>query len=105
MAGESGFDPIEMREAILDRLSTIIDPDTGADVLKMQLVRELNVDQEGLVRYVFQPSSPLCPLAVPLALAIHNAVAEVKGVLGQRMEVVGYVQAAKLNAILQEIEG
>ncbi len=101
--GSAGMKLDKLREAVLARLSKVIDPETGVDVVRMRLVEDLTVDAEGVVHYRFRPSSPVCPLAVPLALAIHQAVAEVEGVTGQEMEVVGYVRAAELNAMLQEL--
>jgi len=92
-----------LREAILTHLSTVIDPETGADVMRMRLVENLEVDEGGVVRYEFRPSSPLCPLAVSLALSIRGAVAEVDGVTGQEIKVVGYIRAEELNAMLQEL--
>ena len=94
-----------VREVILARLATVIDPETGVDVVRMRLIEGLMVDEEGVARYTFHPSSPLCPLAVPLALSIHEAVAEVEGVAGQEIEVAGYVQAAELTDILREAAG
>jgi metal-sulfur cluster biosynthetic enzyme len=44
----------------------------------------------------------LCPLAVHLSLEIRRAVAEVPGVTEQKIEVVGYVGAEDLNALLAE---
>ena len=92
-----------LREAILTRLSAVIDAETGADVMRMRLVENLEVDEGGIVRYEFRPSSPLCPLAVSLALSIRGAVAEVDGVTGQEIKVVGYIRAEELNAMLQEL--
>jgi metal-sulfur cluster biosynthetic enzyme len=94
-----------LRQAVLARLSAVIDPETGVDVVRMRLIEDLRVDEQGVVRYRFRPSSPLCPLAVPLALSICEAVAEVDGVGHQEIEVVGYVQARELNAILREVTG
>jgi len=94
-----------LREAILARLSSVVDPETGADVVRMRLIEDLAVDEAGVVRYTFRPSSPLCPLAVVLALSIRQAVAEVEGVTGQEIEVVGYVRAEELNAMLRELGG
>ena len=92
-----------LRERVLLRLAQVIDPETGADVVRMRLVEDLSADEEtGVVRYRFRPSSPLCPLAVTLALSIKRAVAEVEGVVRQEPEVVGYVGAEELNAILRE---
>ncbi len=90
-------------DAIIARLSTVVDPETGADVVRMRLIEDLTVDENGVAHYRFRPSSPLCPIAVPLALAIRQAVAEVEGVTGQEIEVVGYLQAAELNALLREL--
>ena len=91
-----------VREAIQARLKQVIDPETGADVVEMQLVEDLTVDDRGCVAYRFRPSSPVCPLAVTLALAIQNAVSEVDGVADQELEVVGFVQAEALTALLRQ---
>jgi metal-sulfur cluster biosynthetic enzyme len=94
---------MELEQAIVERLREVIDPETGADVIRMRLIEDLRVDGEtGRVGYRFRPSSPLCPLAVPLALSIRDAVAGVPGVTGQEIEVVGYVGAEELNALLRE---
>jgi len=91
-----------LRERVLSRLVQVIDPETGVDVLRMRLIEDLSVDEDGTVRYKFRPSSPLCPIAVTLALEIKRAVAEVEGVTRQEIEVVGYIGADELNALLRE---
>lgn len=94
---------MQLEQAIVERLSQVIDPETGADVIRMRLIEELHVDEEtGRVSYHFRPSSPLCPLAVSLALSIRAAVAAVPGVTRQEIEVVGFVGAKELTALLQE---
>ncbi|MBN1135532.1 MAG: metal-sulfur cluster assembly factor [Anaerolineae bacterium] len=94
---------MELEQAIVDRLREVIDPETGVDIVRMRLIEELRVDGEtGRVSYKFRPSSPLCPLAVHLALGIRDAVAGVPGVTAQEIEVVGYVGADELNALLKE---
>ncbi|MEJ2596719.1 MAG: iron-sulfur cluster assembly protein [Anaerolineales bacterium] len=97
------INPEKLREAILEKLSTVIDPETGVDVVRMRLIEELDVDEGGFVRYKFRPSSPLCPIAVPLSLMIRDAVATVPGVTGQDMEIVGYVQAEELTNLLRQM--
>ena len=92
-----------MEQAVRERLQQVIDPETGVDVMRMRLIEDLQVDDEtGRVRYTFRPSSPLCPLAVHLALGIRDAVAVVPGVTEQQIEVVGYVGADDLSALLKE---
>jgi metal-sulfur cluster biosynthetic enzyme len=90
-------------DAILDQLRSVIDPETGVDVVHMKLVRELMVDSTGRVSYIFRPSSPLCPIAVPLALGIIEAVKSVPGVTGQSVTVTDFIQATELNEILLAI--
>jgi metal-sulfur cluster biosynthetic enzyme len=98
-----GGEKVDLEQAILEKLRQVIDPETGADVVRMRLIEELKVDEEtGKVSYKFHPSSPLCPLAVSLALSMRQAVAAVPGVTEQEIEVVGYVRSDELNALLRE---
>jgi metal-sulfur cluster biosynthetic enzyme len=90
-----------LHKAILQKLSTVIDPETGVDVVRMRLIEDLNVDEHGLVRFQFRPSSPLCPIAVPLSMMIQDAIATVPGVTGQDMQIVGYVQSEELTNLLR----
>jgi len=94
-----------LRTVILDALSRVIDPETGVDVVHMRLIEDLVVDENGQVTYKFRPSSPFCPIAVPLSLMIQNTVAAVPGVAGQEMEIVGYIQSEELTALLREMFG
>jgi metal-sulfur cluster biosynthetic enzyme len=97
-------DSAEVKTALLKRLRTVIDPETGADVVRMRLIEDLDVSETGKVRYVFRPSSPVCPLAVSLALKIREAVGEVPGVVEQTITVKGYVQAETLTAQLNAMK-
>jgi metal-sulfur cluster biosynthetic enzyme len=94
---------MQLEQAIVERLRKVIDPETGADVVRMRLIEELKADQvTGRVSYHFRPSSPLCPLAVQLIVSIRDAIAAVPGVEKQQIDVVGYVRADELNALLRE---
>jgi metal-sulfur cluster biosynthetic enzyme len=95
-------DPEQIRTAILEKLATVIDPETGVDVVRMRLIEDLAVEENGHVSYKFRPSSPFCPIAVPLAQYIHQAIAEVDGVTEQKMEMVGFLLAEELVALLQK---
>jgi metal-sulfur cluster biosynthetic enzyme len=95
------MDQVALQKAVLEKLSKVIDPETGADVIRMKLVLDLMIDEKGKATYTFRPSSPLCPIAVPLAVMIIQAIGEVEGITGQRMTVVDYVEADKLNEILR----
>jgi len=96
------MDPVELRARIVERLTRVIDPETGVDVVRMRLIEDLMVDENGRVSYKFRPSSPLCPIAVLLSLMIHKAVAEVEGVTGQELRIVGYLRAEEVTRWIQE---
>ncbi len=91
-----------LRDLIFARLSTVIDPETGADVVRMRLVEDLSVDLQGKVEYVFRPSSPLCPIAVFLVQQIKQAVAQVPGVTAQCITVVDYVASEELTHLINK---
>ena len=95
-------DPEELRMAILERLSTVIDPETGADVVRMKLIENLIVDASGQVSYTIRPSSPLCPVAVFLAVQVKLVVASVPGVSAQKITVTNYIEADKLTELINQ---
>jgi metal-sulfur cluster biosynthetic enzyme len=95
-------DPEELRMAILERLSTVIDPETGADVVRMKLIENLIVDASGQVSYTIRPSSPLCPVAVFLAVQVKLVVASVPGVSAQKITVTNYIEAEKLTELINQ---
>jgi metal-sulfur cluster biosynthetic enzyme len=97
------MDPIELQKAVVEKLMTVIDPETGTDVIRMRLVQNVSVDALGKITYTFRPSSPLCPIAVSLAQNIIQAISEVPGVSGQSITVVDYIQADLLNEILKSV--
>ena len=88
--------------AIIERLQKVIDPETGADVVRMRLVENLAVDADGRVVYTFHPSSPLCPIAVFLVQQIKQAIATVPGVTAQKIKVSGYVAAEELTKLINQ---
>ena len=90
---------------VTDKLLTVIDPETGVDVMRMKLVQDIVIDETMKITYKFRPSSPLCPIAVPLVLDIIHAIREVQEISGQDVTVVDYVQADELNAMLKSVLG
>lgn len=93
---------VSLEEAILERLKSVIDPETNTDVVRMRLVESLWADALGKVRYTFRPSSFVCPIAVSLALDIKKAVAEVPGVKSQEIAIEGYLMAEELEKIINQ---
>ena len=97
-------DPKELRLAILKQLSKVIDPETGADVVRMKLIEDLVTDASGYVSYTMRPSSPLCPIAVFLAVQIKTNVAGVPGATRQQIRVKDYIAAEQLTELINQEE-
>ena len=92
----------QLERDILRRLAHVVDPETGADVIRMRLVEDLIVDTNGKVNYTFHPSSPLCPIAVYLVKEIKGAIGEIPGVTKQEITVTGYVAAEALTQLINK---
>jgi len=97
------MDQVALEKAVIEKLAKVLDPETGVDIVRMKLVMDLTIDENGKATYIFRPSSPLCPIAVPLAMMIIQAIKEVEGITGQSITVVDYVEAEKLNEVLRSI--
>ncbi|MDY6868296.1 MAG: iron-sulfur cluster assembly protein, partial [Chloroflexota bacterium] len=89
-----------LHKRVVEALKKVIDPETGTDVMRMRLVLDLKIHEDGTAEYVFRPSSPLCPIALTLVMQIIEAVKSVEGINEQRVTVVDYTGAEELNAIL-----
>jgi metal-sulfur cluster biosynthetic enzyme len=92
----------KLKDSILESLRTVIDPETGTDVVRMRLIENLTVTGKGEVSYTFRPSSALCPLAVFLIQQIKQAVSYVPGVTKQQITITGYVAADELTTLINK---
>jgi metal-sulfur cluster biosynthetic enzyme len=91
-----------LKTLIIARLRTVIDPETGADVVRMRLVEDITVNLQGEVSYIFRPSSPLCPIAVYLVQQIKQAISYVPGVTSQKITVRDYMSAEELTKLINQ---
>ena len=93
---------MELREKIIQRLKEVIDPETLVDVVSMGLIKNLNVKEDGNVSLEFQPSSSVCPLALPLALDIQKALKSLSEIKELSVTIRGHQMADELNRYLKE---
>jgi len=92
-----------LMEKIFKVLSHVVDPATGLDIVRMRIIKDLRADAEGKVKLILHPSSPVCPLAYKVAADIKLAIKGIKGVKEVEMQIEGFKDAAKLEALLREI--
>ncbi|KPJ58120.1 MAG: hypothetical protein AMJ42_03870 [Deltaproteobacteria bacterium DG_8] len=93
---------MKLREKIIQRLKEVIDPETLVDVVSMGLIKNLNVTEEGNVSLEFQPSSSVCPLALPLALDIENALKTLSEIRDLSVTIRDHQMAVELNRYLKK---
>lgn len=91
-----------LKEKIEEALRGVIDPGTNLDIMRMKLVRDLSISEDGKVDLTFRPSSPVCPMAFKLAYDIKRAVQETQGVKEVEVKVAGYNRADELMEVLKE---
>jgi metal-sulfur cluster biosynthetic enzyme len=93
-----------LQQRIEEALARIIDPETGMDVMRMKLVRDLKVNEDGRVELTFRPTSVLCPLGFQLGINIKEAVQSVPGVTSVQVQVDGFIHADQLRTILSQMD-
>ncbi|NOZ63166.1 MAG: DUF59 domain-containing protein [Calditrichaeota bacterium] len=93
---------MELREKVIQALSQVIDPETSLDVVRMRLVIDLKVTDDGVVSLTFIPSSPVCPLGFQLAISIQEALKKVEGVKDIKIEVKNFVYAEQVKIALEQ---
>ena len=93
---------MELREKIIQILKGVIDPGTTLDVISMGLIRNLDVTEDGKVSLDFKPSSNVCPLVLPLALAIQNSLKTLDGIKDLKLTIIDHKNADEVNNYLKE---
>jgi metal-sulfur cluster biosynthetic enzyme len=93
---------MQLREKIIQRLKEVIDPETLVDVISMGLIKNLHVTEDGDVSLEFRPSSSVCPLALPLALDIENALKTLSEIRDLSVTIRDHQMADELNRYLKE---
>ena len=92
---------VELREKIIQTLKEVIDPGTSVDVISMGLIKNLNVTEDGKVSLEFQPSSSICPLALPLALDIQNSLMTLSEIKDLTITVMDHQMADEVNRYIK----
>jgi len=94
--------PNELKNRIFNQLRMIQDPGTSLNVLRMRIIRSMEVNDKGQVRLVVKPSSNICPLVANLTTTIKAVIEDVDGVAKVHMTVIDHINAGMLNQLLNE---
>ncbi|MFH0823100.1 MAG: iron-sulfur cluster assembly protein [Pseudomonadota bacterium] len=86
-------------------LAEVIDPETGLSIMRMDLIHNIQIAEDGGVSLVFRPSSPVCPMAYALAGAIKKKVEAVIEPAALAIRVENFDKAAHLESVLRSTVG
>jgi metal-sulfur cluster biosynthetic enzyme len=96
---------MSVEDRVKQRLKMVIDPETGMDVVEMDLVQNVSANEDGEVKLKFRPSSFVCPLALELAQEIRHSLREIEGVKSVHVEVTDCLWADEINKAIREEDG
>lgn len=67
-------------EIVRENVGELVDPETGLTFSEMRLIQDAREIAQGVVRVDFKPSSPICPIALKMAMNIKETVLGIEGV-------------------------
>src|SRR5690606_15287688 len=71
-----------LRDAVLEALRMVIDPELGESLVDLGLIYGIDVDEQGGVRIAMSTTTRGCPATAYLKDAVHSAASFVPGVEG-----------------------
>ncbi|MDQ6637261.1 MAG: Mrp/NBP35 family ATP-binding protein [Candidatus Dormibacteraeota bacterium] len=92
--------PIPSQQQVLSALATIIDPDLGRDVVTLGMIKDLQIQDSGRVDFVFELTTPACPVRDRFKTMAEERVGALPGVSG-----VGVKMTANVRAPVRDRQG
>lgn len=68
------------RKAVFEKLSEVIDPELGINIVDLGLVYEITISEEGKVEVLMSLTTPGCPLAGVFEEMVSDALEKIDGV-------------------------
>lgn len=77
-----------LKEKIIKKLKTILDPELGISVYDLGLIYKINVDKKGLVKIEMTLTAPGCPFMAALVEKVRKEVSSIEGVSSVKLDLV-----------------
>ncbi len=84
-----------------EALTEIIDPETGLNIMRMDLIHDLSLDTQGRLSMTFRPSSPVCPMAYSLGNEIKKRLGRLETIKSIDIRVENFRDAERLEKLLR----
>lgn len=96
---------MSLKGRVIEALMKVIDPELRQDVVKLQIVRDIKVEEEtGKVSLTFRPTTYFCPIGIQLALMVKQTLKKVEGVKEIDINVVDFVWAEQTREYLKALD-
>ncbi len=76
------MDRMPTREQVLDSLRSVIDPELRRDIVELEMVRSIDIHENGVVDVMVSLTTPGCPIRSHFQTGVAQAVQELEGVSG-----------------------
>ncbi len=93
---------MSLAEKVEERVRAVVDPETGMPLGDMGLIRSVEEVEKGIVKIEFTLTSPMCPLAFPIASRIKKMAEEVEGVKRALVYLRGHIMEETVNRVLNK---
>src|ERR1700757_1702866 len=70
------------REQVMDSLRSVIDPELRRDIVELEMVRSVEIHENGVVDVMVSLTTPGCPIRSHFETGVAQAVRELDGVVG-----------------------
>src|ERR1700729_1320290 len=70
------------RDQVIDSLRSVIDPELRRDIVELEMVRSIDVHENGVVDVTVSLTTPGCPIRDHFQNAVNTAIGELDGVVG-----------------------
>src|SRR5579859_7543868 len=86
--------PAPSTEQVLAALAAIEDPDLHRDVVSLGMIKDLDVNADGRVRFTFELTTPACPVRDRFQAMARDLVGSIPGVTAVELKMTANVRAA-----------
>ncbi len=87
----------QLESKVLAEIGRIVDLETDLTIGEMKMIRSVKEIKPGVVQVDFTPTSPVCPVAVKLAIEIRDKAENIEGVEKAVVYVRGHIMEQEIN--------
>lgn len=81
-------------DQVLEKLSTVIDPDLKKDIVSMGMIKDLELN-EGNLKFTLELTTPACPFNVEIEDDVRKAISDIQGIKNFDLKVTAKVMEGR----------